>query len=326
MKTKVLICGATGFIGRNIAQRLADRNELDVTGTYLRSEPYEYPGLKLVKADLTDPEQVFRLLQGFDIIIQAAATTSGAKDIVEKPFIHVTDNAVMNSLIFRAAYEHHVKHVVFFSCTVMYPSSDVPLKETDFDANREFYPSYFGVGWTKVYLEKMAAFYSRLKRTRYTVFRHSNIYGPFDKYDLERSHVFGATMTKVLTAPDGSEIVVWGSGEEERDLLYVDDLVSAVEAALERQQTPFELLNIGYGASIPIKELVAKIIAASGKKVSIKHDLSKPTLKTKLCLDAAKAEKTIDWKRQVSLESGIKLTMEWYRKNPGIINENKRKP
>lgn len=312
-KIKVLVCGATGFIGRNTAQHLAKNNAYEVYGTYLHSEPYVYPGITLLKADLTNLKEVDKVVNGMDIIIQAAATTSGAKDIVNRPYIHVTDNAVMNSLIFRSAHDHNVKHVLFFSCTVMYPSKDTPLKEADFDSNVELYPNYFGVGWTKVYLEKMAEFYSRLGRTKYSVFRHSNIYGPYDKYDLERSHVFGATITKVMTAEEGSEIVVWGSGEERRDLLYVSDLMRAVEFALLRQKSNFELLNIGLGKATSIADLIKKIIELSGKNIGLRFDLTKPTLKTSLCLDTSKAKEKIGWFPEISLEEGIKKTLSWYK-------------
>jgi nucleoside-diphosphate-sugar epimerase len=136
-KEKVLVCGATGFIGRNIAESFAKRNDFEVCGTYLNSEPLDNPRSKMIQVDLTSKEDVNRAISGTDIIIQAAATTSGAKDIITKPYYHVTDNAVMNSLLFRAAHEHKVSHVVFFSCATMYQSRDTPVKETDFDANEE---------------------------------------------------------------------------------------------------------------------------------------------------------------------------------------------
>jgi nucleoside-diphosphate-sugar epimerase len=314
MKKKVLICGATGFIGRNIAESLAQKEEFEVYGTYLKSAPLDNPKIKMIKADLTNQEDVDKVVNGMDLIIQAAATTSGVKDIVTRPYIHVTDNAVMNSLIFRSAYEHKVGQVVFFSCTVMYQPGDTPVKETDFDANKEIFKSYFGVGWTKVYIEKMCEFYSRLGVTKYTVIRHSNIYGPYDKYDLEKSHVFGATVTKVMTNQDG-KIVVWGSGEEERDLLYVSDLVDFVELAISKQENKFEICNVGYGSSISVADLVKKIISYSGKNVKIEYDLTKPTIKTKLCLDISKAKNSLGWAPKVSLDEGIEKTINWHQAN-----------
>jgi len=309
---KVLICGATGFIGRNMAEYLSGCNNLEVYGTYFCRPPLDHPNIRSLKVDLTNREQVNDAVKGMDIVIQAAATTSGSKDIVNSPFIHVTDNAVMNSLLFRAAYEQSVSHVIFFSCTVMYQSSDTPLKESDFNADEEMHPNYFGVGWTKVYLEKQCEFYSRLGRTKFTVIRHSNIYGPYDKYDFEHSHVFGATMTKVMKNEDG-KIVVWGPGTEKRDLLYVGDLVEFVSLAIKKQKSDFELVNIGSGMVLSINDLVEEIISASEKRILVQHDLSQPNIPTSLHLDISKTERLFGWKPKVSLQEGIRKTMDWYR-------------
>lgn len=290
-----------------------ERQDLEVYGTHFNSLPWQDPRIKMVRVNLTNKDEVMQVVNGMDVIIQVAATTSGAKDIVTKPYYHVTDNCIMNALIFRAAYEHKLSHVVFLSCTTMYQSSDTPVKESDFDANKPMYPSYFGGAWTKVYNEKMCEFYSRIGSAKYTVIRHSNIYGPYDKFDLEKSHVFGATVTKVMTAKDN--VVVWGNGEEERDILYVSDLVNFIELAIDKQQTKFELLNAGYGSSIAIKDLVKKIIAHSGRNLGVEFDLSKPSIKTKLCLDTSLAKKTLGWSAKVSLEEGIKKTLEWYKAN-----------
>jgi len=315
MKKKLLICGATGFIGRNTAEYFAEQGAYEVYGTFCDSQPFEHPKVRMIKADLTKKEDVDRIVRGMDVIIQAAATTSGAKEILTRPHYHVTDNAVMNSFIYRSAFEHKVSHLIFFSCSVMYQSSEKPVKETDFNPGQEIFPSYFGSGWTKVYLEKMCEFYSRIGSTKYTVIRHSNIFGPYDKFDLERSHVFGATMTKVMLVPEGGKITVWGTGEEKRDLLYVSDLANFVELALNKQATKFELMNAGCGYVTTISELVSKIIRVSGKNITIEYDTSKPTIKTKLCLDISLAREKLGWLPQVPLDVGIEKTMMWYRKN-----------
>lgn len=313
MKKKLLICGATGFIGRNIVEHFSLLEGYEVFAVNNKRPSYEHPNVKWIKADLTNAQEVNAIVQGIDILIQAAATTSGSKDIISRPFIHTTDNAVMNSLIFRAAHEAGVKHILFFSCTVMLQSSDQALTENDFDANIPIHPRYFGVGWTKVYLEKMCEFYAGLGKTKYTVIRHSNIYGPYDKYDLERSHVFGATITKVMTAKD--EITVWGAGEEARDLLYVEDLSDFVQKAIEKQKNEYELFNCGAGVAVKIKDLVKLIVQKSGKKIEIKHDLSQPSIPTSLFLDCKKAEVILGWRPQIDIEAGIAKTINWYDKN-----------
>jgi GDP-L-fucose synthase len=313
MKKKLLICGATGFIGRNMVEYFAAKEEFEVHAVRFNRPEYNAKNVIWHKADLRDPEQIEKIIKGIDIIIQAAATTSGAKDIVTKPYIHVTDNAVMNSYLFRSAFEHKVKQVIFFSCTVMYQSSDKALKESDFDANQPLHPRYFGVGNTKLYIEKMCDFYSRIGETKFTSIRHSNIYGPHDKYDLEKSHFFGATITKVMNASD--EISVWGTGEEERDLLHADDLNNFVDLAIKNQKEKYRLYNCGAGKAESVLNVVKKIIRASGKKLEISHDLSMPSIKTSLFLDCSLAKQELGWEPKINLDDGIKTTIDWWKEN-----------
>ncbi|MCE3237219.1 MAG: fcl 1 [Gammaproteobacteria bacterium] len=313
LKTKILICGATGFIGRNFTEQLSALPEFEVHAVRFQRPEYSCRNVIWHQADLRNPQEIARVMQGMDIVIQAAATTSGSKDIVMRPEIHVTDNAVMNSYLFRTAFEQKIKHVIFFSCTVMYPSRATALKETDFDANTPLHPRYFGVGHTKLYIEKMCEFYANISETKFTAIRHSNIYGSHDKFDLERSHVFGATVTKVMTAND--KMSVWGTGEEERDLLYIDDLVNFVKLAIEKQPQKYRLYNCGYGKAVTIKELVKKIVSHSGKKLSIEHDLSQPTIKTSLFLDCTRAKQELGWEVKTDLDTGIQKTLQWWKKN-----------
>jgi GDP-L-fucose synthase len=312
---KMLIAGATGFIGRNLLEYFVSKKNFEVIGLYHLRPPYEISGVRWMQADLTRKEDVFRVLSGVDVLIQAAATTSGVKDIVTRPHIHVADNAVMNSLLFSAAHELKVGHVVFFSCTVMLQSSDDAQTETSFNANVEIHARYFGAGWTKFYLERIAEFYSRLGKTRFTIVRHSNVYGPHDKFDLERSHVFGATVFKVMT--EAEKIIVWGTGDETRDLLYVGDLVRFVELALAAQPHAYGLYNCGTGVPVQIKDLVARIVRASGRNLSIEHDVTAPTIPTNVHLDCTKALQELGWKPNTCLDQGISYTIDWWRRNSG---------
>jgi len=315
-KQKILVCGATGFIGRNITEKLACREDLDIVGVYHIRPPFECPSVTWVQADLCQPDDISRVLDGVDIVIQAAATTSGSKQIVSKPYIHVTDNAVMNAYLFRGCFDLAIKSLIFFSCTVMYQSSSTPLREDDFDPSEEMHANYFAAGWTKVYNEKMCEFYARLGKTRYTVIRHSNIYGPHDKFDLENSHVFGATVTKVMQAKNG-EVEIWGGGKEGRDLLFVGDLVDLVELAIEKQTTPFEIFNCGAGTAISINDLASKIISASGKDLIVRHNLSGPSIKTTMALNCAKAKRELGWEPKTSLSDGIDIVVRWWKNNIG---------
>jgi nucleoside-diphosphate-sugar epimerase len=316
-KKKILILGATGFIGRNLAQTLCANEQYSVTLANFNSPQYEIDNATWVNADLRNFRDVNRIIEPFDVIVQAAATTSGSSDIVNSPEIHVTDNAVMNSILLREAFHKQVKHIIFFSCTTMYKSdSQVAQKEEDFNENLEIFPSYFGVAITKLYIEKLCKFYSSISNTKFTVIRHTNTYGPFDKYDLKRSHVMGASIAKVMQAD--REVTVWGNGEEIRDLLYVGDLMELVESCINKQKIKFLLINAGSEIGVSVKDLVKKIVELSGKQIKILFDESKPTIKYSFISDCTKAFKSLNWRARTSLDEGILKSLEWWK-----INEKK---
>ena len=309
---KILICGATGFIGKNITLGLSKNKNYEIHAVRFKRPAYKTSdNVKWHKADLRKPASIDKLIKNMDIVVQAAATTSGSKDIVSKPYIHVTDNAVINSFIFRSAYTHEIKHFIFPSCTVMYPSSKKATKENDFTGR--IIDKYKGAGETKVYLEKIAKFYSMLSKTKFTIIRHSNIYGPHDKYDLDKSHVFGATITKVMKATDDLE--VWGDGSEIRDFLHADDLVNFIKKAITKQKTQYEIYNCGSGKAITIKQLCNLIVKISKKPLKIKFNKNKPTIKFDMFLNCNKAKKELGWEPKIEIESGIKKTVSWWIKN-----------
>jgi nucleoside-diphosphate-sugar epimerase len=311
-RVRVLVCGATGFIGRNLVEALSRRPEYELHALRFSRPPYDVPGIAWHQIDLRDAGAVNEVVRGMDVVIQAAATTSGVRDIVAQPYIHVTDNAVMNSLLLRACFDHKVGQLVFFSCSVMYPPRERPWREDEWNAAHEMHSNYFGIGWTKLYIEKMCEFFSRLGVTRHTVIRHTNVFGPHDKFDLERSHVLGATVTKALTSRDG-KIAVWGTGEEARDLLYIDDLVRFVELALTRQAAPYEMIHVSAGRAVTIRELVERVVEASGRELRIEYDASRPTIKTSFALDNRRAFDRFGWRPEISFEEGVARTVRWWR-------------
>ena len=306
---KIIICGATGFIGRNLLEYFSKFDNEIIAISNKRKPSYKSKNIKWVKADLRCPKILKDFLPNTDLFLQFAATTSGAKDIVERPYIHVTDNAIMNSLLLRECFEAKVKHYIFPSCTVMLQSKEFQ-NENDWDPNQEINQNYYGVGNTKVYIEKMCKFYSSLG-LKTTAVRHSNVFGPYDKFDLEKSHVLGATIRKVINAENGQNINVWGSGKSRRDFLYVKDLISFIEKAHSNQDKSFGLYNCGMGYSISINQLVENIISVSKKNLTIVNDLSKPDIQTALSLDCKKAKLELKWINSSDFMTSLRETYEW---------------
>lgn len=302
---RMLILGSTGFLGTNAIN-------------YFENKGYDlfYPDRS--HTDLTNKEQVEALFRDngkFDVVLQLAASTTNSKDVVERPWIHVTDNAVMNSHIFKCAHEAGVKHVIFTSCTTMYPGDlHRPVDELDFVRERIF-PKYFGVASTKVYIEDMCKFWASLGKTKFTAIRHSNIYGPHDRFDQATAHVCGATIKKVLDSGPGNPVVVWGDGSEIRDLLYVDDLMEAFDKIIEKQTDPFDLLNVGYESGISVLQLTELLIMKTQKITEIVFNGKAPTLKFNLVLDCRRMHEKYDWYAETDIHIGLNKTIEWYKAN-----------
>jgi len=249
---KILILGSSGFIGKNIS-KFFGKEKFFLYGTYFKNKPKKNSKIKFIKADLTKKNQAKKALKGIDIVIQAAAVTGGIKDTKKNITKYIADNVIMNSSVLESVFENKVKHFIFLSCTVMYPSNKKPLKENDFDANGNIYQSYLGVAWNKVYIEKICEFYSKISKTKFTILRHSNVFGPYDTFDLNKSHVCAATIKKVFDS-NTNKIKVWGNGREGRDLLFVYDLVEAIRLSIKNQKNNYEIFNIGSG----------KLISSSG--------------------------------------------------------------
>ena len=132
MKKNILICGASGFIGKNLVLYFAGKKKYNLIGTYHKKKSTNnLKNIKWIKTDLRNFDQCIKVTKNIDIVMQCAATTSGSRDIIRAPYLHVTDNAVMNSYLLRASYINKVKHFIFTSCTVMYKNSNKPLKEKD---------------------------------------------------------------------------------------------------------------------------------------------------------------------------------------------------
>ena len=256
MKTKILILGgANGFIGYNLIQFFKENENFDVYSSWHKEVPDYDKKCQYIQADLTlrsDVKSLFNLTRP-DIVIHCAAVTTGSKDVIERPFLHVTDNTAMNSFIFEACHTFNVKHCIFMSCSVMMQPKETPQKESDWKIEEPIYSSYFGVGSMKVYSERLCDFYSRLGKCKFTVIRNSNIFGPHDKTDPDKAHVLASMITKVCAATDTLEI--WGDGKARRDLVYIDDLVDIIDRVIEYQKTSYELYNCGQGRAYSILEM-----------------------------------------------------------------------
>lgn len=250
---RVLVAGGTGFVGVNTIIRLLSRGAR-VRATLHRKDPVIVDDrIEYVRCDLTRLEDCRQAVEGMDYVFMCAANTSGAAVIAATPLVHVTPNIVMNSQMLEAAYFARVKKFIWLSSNAAYPpSGNRPVREEEL-LEGDPYETYFGVAWMKRYTEILCRMYSqKLKNPMTTVvLRPSNIYGPFDDYEFETSHVMAALIRRVVERHDPFE--VWGTGDDVRDWIYIDDFIDAMMLAAEKIDT-YNPLNIGLGKAIPSRK------------------------------------------------------------------------
>ncbi len=314
---RILVAGATGLIGSNLASRLT------VAGARVRATRFRHapvnrnPAVEYVQTDLRLGEDCRRAVRDIEIVFLCAASTSGAATISATPMVHVTPNVLINSQMLEAAYEAGVSKFLWLGSTVAYPVSDRPVREEEMFSGEPFDKYYFA-GWTKRFTEILCRMYGEklVRRMTTLVLRPTNVYGPNDDFEFATSHVLPALIRKVVERWDPIE--VWGDGSEVRDAIYVDDMVDAMMLAAERLDS-YTAINIGLGQGHSVDEMLRMILEIDGyANARIVYDRSKPTMIPLRLIDTSKAERDLGFKARVSIEEGIRRTIDWYRKVRGM--------
>lgn len=319
---KILVAGSSGFVGTHLTRKLS-RFGANVVGSYLNKRPIEkMNNVKYIKADFTNYEDCLFATKNIDYVFMVAANTSGAAVIEKTPLAHLTPNIVMNSQILAAAYENSISKFCFISSNTVYPVTDFPVKEND--VNYDFFSKYFIVGWMKLFSETMSKMYaSHIKNPMKTlVVRPGNLYGPNDKFTWKESKVIAALIRKSIERHD--PFIVWGDGNDLKDFLYIDDFVLGLLKVFEKVNT-FEAINIASSIPVTIKEVLNEILKVDNNdKAKINFDASMPTMLPKRLINTDRIREICDWKPEISLSEGLKLTINWYKEFYKVnIPENK---
>lgn len=308
--SKILILGATGFVGRNLAERLYKEGY-----TNLRNHGFtrKLEGFgESVQGDLRDDKFVEEIMKGVDVVYHCAASTSNAVDTIYAPLLHVTPNVIINALTMEKAYKEGVKKFVFLSSSTIYPESgERAVCETD-NIYESIYKTYYPVGWMKRYAEVLCKMYSEIliNPMQTIIVRPANLYGPHDKYDLDKCHVTPASIIKVATRLD--PIPVWGDGTEIRDLLYVEDFCEALQLIMEKEQQ-HEIYNVGSNAGYSVNEVIGYLKEIEGLESPIDYVNNKaPMIPTRL-IDSFKVYDKLGWSAKTSIKEGLEKTLNWYK-------------
>ena len=309
----VLVAGGTGFVGMNLINRLLSLGA-NVRATIHRKEPVILDDrIEYVRCDLTRMEDCRKVVSDMDYVFLCAANTSGAAVMQATPLVHVTPNIVMNAQMLEAVYFAKVRKFVWISSSAAYPpSGDKPVREDEL-FNGDPYEKYFPVAWMKRYTEILCRMYSeKLTDPMPTVvLRPSNIYGPYDDFEFETSHVMAALIRKVVERHDPLE--VWGTGDDVRDLIYIDDFIDAMILATEKTES-YNPINIASGRGYSIKEILQMILEVDGyTDATIEFNPSKPSMIPVMLIDTTEAETVLGFKAKTGLREGIRRTIEWYK-------------
>jgi len=312
---KVLVTGGAGFVGVNLIARLLELGASVSATLHRRAAVLEDARIRYLKADLRRPEDCAAAVAGADYVFMCAANTSGAAVMANTPLAHLTPNVLMNVSMLDAAYRAGVGKFLFISSNTVYPLTDHPVREGD--VTNEFYEKYFIVAWMKRFTEIVCEMYATriAKPMQVCVVRPANIYGEFDDFEWETSHVIPALIRKVVERHDPLE--VWGDGNDLKEFIHVQDFIDGMLLAMEKIGD-FDPVNIAAGQPCTVKEVLAALLEIDDyRNARVVFNADKPTMIPKRLIDVSKAQTRLGFKSRVPLEEGLRRTVAWYRNTLG---------
>ena len=326
--SRIYVAGHRGLVGSAILRKLQSEG---YTNLVLRTSR---------ELDLTRQAEVeaFFKKEKPEYVFLAAAKVGGilANNTYPADFIH--DNIMIQTNIIHASYQNKVRKLLFLGSSCIYPKhAPQPMRE-EYLLTGVLEPTNEPYAIAKIAGIKLCQSYNRQHATNFISVMPTNLYGPFDNFDLETSHVLPAlirkfheakvAMQKMLEAggmrsegktsdlqPQTSDlppVVLWGTGTPRREFLYIDDLADACVFLMKRYDGS-EIVNIGVGEDISIAELAALIKEIVGYEGDVVYDASKPDGTPRKLLDVSRLH-SLGWKAHTGLREGIANTYEWYVK------------
>jgi GDP-L-fucose synthase len=300
---RVVVTGGAGFLGSFVVDRLRARGVEQVVVP--RSRDY----------DLVDRDGCRRLLADArpEVLFHLAAKVGGIGANRAQPGRFLYDNAMMGLQLMEEARLAGVGKMIVAGTICAYPKfAPVPFKEEDlWNGYPEETNAPYGVA-KKVLLVQSEAYRAQYGFNSVVLFP-VNLYGPRDNFDLHTSHVIPAMIRKCRAARDAGadEVVLWGDGSPTREFLYVEDAAEGLVLGAERYDSS-EPVNLGSGEEISIRDLAAKVAAATGFTGRFRWDTSQPNGQPRRCLDVTRARERLGFSATTTFDQGLARTVQWW--------------
>ena len=301
--TRIFLAGHNGMVGSSV-KRLLNSQGFENVITESRKD-----------LDLKDSVAVDNFFKKNrpEVAILAAAKVGGIQANIDAPVDFLLENLMIQNNVISSAFKHGVEKFLFLGSSCIYPrETNQPIEEKQL-LTGTLEPTNEGYAIAKIAGIKLLNYYFRQFNFKSISLLPCNLYGTNDHFDLKVAHVLSSLVKRFSDAvtEGSSSITLWGTGIAKREFMHVDDLANAVLFFLQHD-LDFEVLNIGWGIDITIKELAEKIASSTNYKGNMNWDSSKPNGMLRKCLDVTKAS-SLGFKPTITLDEGIKRTIQEYR-------------
>ena len=313
LSAKIYIAGHRGMVGSAVWRALEKKGYTNLIGKTSK------------ELDLRNQQAVidFYATERPEVVIDAAARVGGILANNDYPYQFLMENMQIQNNLIDGAFQAGINKFIFLGSSCIYPKfAPQPLKE-DYLLTDSLEPTNEWYAIAKITGVKACQAIRKQFGKDYVSLMPTNLYGYFDNFDLQTSHVLPAMIRKFHEAKNNGHtpVTLWGSGKPMREFLFVDDMAEAVVYALENT-LPEHLYNVGSGTDVTIKKLAETIQKAVGHQGDIVWDSSKPDGTPRKLMDVSKI-KEVGWSYTTELDEGIAKTYQWFLEHVGDFKEVK---